>query len=85
MQAWGLSSMGGLMFTPKPGAQVARSTEEMLDSRRQWTQNCMCLQMLISNENEFLNFGVEKEHPQIVAEAFSLVEALVVSSPSSAG
>jgi hypothetical protein len=77
LQAWFLSSIGGLLFTPKDKSKASIYVNDVRYLNRRWTENYLCFQMRASDERGVLNFSIEQEHPRIIAEAFSVVEKLV--------
>ena len=81
IQAWGLSSVSGIAYSPKGGVSTIKSVEDLLDEKKLWCDHYVTFQIRGKNENEFINFCIEMEHPKILAEAFNLVEMLVLKSP----
>jgi hypothetical protein len=87
LQAWGLSSVSGLLFSPKEKAKAASVLEELHDqllsnvqlynSKTRWKECYFGLQMRVTAKNEFVDFFLEKEHPIISQEAFRLIEILL--------
>ncbi len=70
LQAWQLSSFGGLPFEGKK----ERTT---LDRNPLWNDYYIGLQMLIEKPDKFENFYLEREHPAISWEVFTLLERLL--------
>jgi hypothetical protein len=80
LQAWGLSSISSLTFSPKDKSKALANSQKIADPRIMWGENYLCLQMRGKGENEFINFSVEQEHPKISLEAFNLIEKLVMQA-----
>lgn len=73
--AWALSSMGGRQFFPKsdnPRVGVL----QFLDPHNQWINNYHLLQLFNGQENS-IEFSLEREHPTISKEAYSVLEAIL--------
>jgi hypothetical protein len=81
IQAWGLSSVSAIGFSPKRAASSIKSAEDLADDRELWGDHYVSFQMRDKGKGEFIDFCLELEHPKILAEAFNLVETLVLNSP----
>ena len=78
IQAWGLSSVSSLSYSPKSEIKSMTEMELMLNEQALWLDHYLCFQMRGREKEEFVNFSVEREHPNILVEAFNLVEKLVL-------
>jgi hypothetical protein len=80
-----LSSMMGSLFSPKPNTPAMKLPEvgvtvELEQMQRElWTHNCRTFQTFDSAIGSHLNFTVEIEHPNIVNEAYSVVERVILN------
>ena len=81
IQAWGLSSVSAIAFKPKRAVTSIKSTEDMFNDEKLWGDHYVTFQMRGKDKGELINFCLELEHPKILAEAFHLVETLVLNSP----
>ncbi len=90
LQAWGLSSVSGLLFRPKDEANAVSilkelheqlsSNVQLYNSNMRWKECYFGLQMRVKAKDKFVDFFLEKEHPMISQEAFRLVEMLLTDS-----
>jgi 16S rRNA G966 N2-methylase RsmD len=81
IQAWGLSSVSGIGYSPKNGVSTIKTVEDLFDQNKLWCDHYVTFQMRGKGKEEFISFCLELEHPKILNEAFNLVEALVLKSP----
>jgi hypothetical protein len=77
IQAWGLSSVSALQYSAKDPSKALRTMGDMFDSKKLWLDAYVCFQMRGRGKNEFIDFSVEREHPKVLIEAFSLIETLI--------
>jgi hypothetical protein len=80
IQAWGLSSVSALMYSPKGEASVINPAQDPDYERKLWCDHYLTFQIRDKGHNEFINFCLELEHPKIISEAFNLVETLISAS-----
>jgi len=81
-QAMSMSSVWGQMFEPKPGhpchlSQVKTQGGIEEFSRNQWKNSYLVFQLITDNPNDWHNFSIEKEHPIIMEEAFTVLEKVL--------
>jgi hypothetical protein len=81
IQAWGLSSVSGIGYSPKGAVSTIKSVEDLTDDKKLWCDHYVNFQMRGEGKDEFINFCLELEHPKILTEVFNLVETLVLKSP----
>jgi hypothetical protein len=80
LQALGLSSFSPLVFHPKDKSKTLTDFRKMTDPKIMYGEFCLGFQMGGKGENEFINFCMEQEHPQISLETFSVIEKLITQS-----
>jgi hypothetical protein len=76
--AWALSSMAGMGFSPKP-AGLPANAQFPFDSRTTWLHHYFYLQLFDGQPGDPLNFSLEREHPMISAEAYGILEKLLLT------
>ncbi len=81
VHAWAMSSIGGLVFEPKPKIQVPSPLHEILTNPgRWWKQNFVGFQMLgdfRQRPDTTINCSVEKDHPILESECYGIIECLL--------
>jgi hypothetical protein len=82
VHAWALSSFGGWLFAPKPATARADGSQAIglrfLSPERMWLGAYHQLQLY--DEDDCLNFSMEREHPLIAEEAYKLLDALITAA-----
>jgi len=77
VHAWALSSLGGCLFSPKPGRSISIAPKDILNAQKMWTDSYLCFQLVGDEDNETLNLSIEREHPVFVREAYDLIFRLL--------
>lgn len=77
VHAWSFSSLGGHLFSPKPGKAINLSKSDIMNPYRMWTEFYLCFQMIGDGENDTLNLSIEREHPIFIIEAYDLISSLL--------
>jgi len=83
-QAMSMSSIGGKIFSPKPGQSCnlleAKTTADAIKHfRNNWTKCYLVYQLITDDPKVSYNFSIEKEHPTIMREAYAVLEQVLKS------
>ena len=75
IHALALSSIGGLIFSPKHGKNISITQTNF--RQKIWTDAYPCFQLAGDEYNDTLNLCIEKEHPVFSSEAYDLIYTLL--------
>ena len=79
--AQSLGSIGGRLFTPRPGRKFELNAETTKDAsslqRELWENNYLTINTWDGQSKSQVNFTLEQEHPSIIKEAYTLIERLL--------
>ena len=83
-----LSTLGGRIWVPRPDmAQPSAASLKTFDDlrahiKRLWKAGFVSYQIFDERKNDHINFAIERDHPVIACEAYSLIKRLVLSPRS---
>lgn len=77
VHAWVFSSLGGGLFSPKPGKARVWSPSDFMNQYKMWTESYFCFQLIGDGEHDTLNLCIERDHPVIISEAYELISAVL--------
>ena len=77
VHAWAFSSLGGCLFSRKPGKARIWSPTDFRNPYSMWTESYRCFQLIADGEHDTLNLSIERDHPVIIGEAYELISAVL--------